>query len=155
MGLIERFNQTLEDRIRRLKLARGGSWTRHVGTAVKVYNSTWHDVVEAVPQDLWEAGPEQWRKAMDNWEIKRLRDQPKLTSPSNLEPGKLALVYDSVRATARADKFSPFWKGPVRLLRKISNSVWEYEELEENTGPGRQKIQVAHESHLQSWEDKV
>ena len=92
---------------------------------------------------------------MNNWEIKRLRDQPKLTSPSNLEPRKLALVYDSVRATARADKFSPFWKGPIRLLKKVSNSVWEYEELEGNIGLGRQKIQVAHESHLQSWEDKV
>ena len=50
MGLVERFNSTLEDRIRRLKLARGGSWTRWVQPAVEVYNSTWHDIAEVVPK---------------------------------------------------------------------------------------------------------
>ena len=155
MGLVERFNFTLEDRIRRLKFATGGSWTRWVQPAIEVYNTTWHDIIEAVPEELWKAGPEQWKKAMDNWEVKRLRDHPKIISPGNLKPGGLALVYDAVRATARADKFAPFWRGPVRLVEKVSNSVWRYKELETSLGPGRKRINLAHESHLQTWEDKV
>ena len=122
---------------------------------MEVYDSTWHDIIEAVPEQLWKAGPNEWKRSMDNWEVKRLQDHPKLVSPVNFEPRELALVYDAIRATARADKFAPFWKGPVRLVEKMSNSVWKYKELEASLGPGRKRIQLAHESHLQSWEDKV
>ena len=122
---------------------------------MEVYNSTWHDIIEAVPEQLWKAGPNEWKKSMDNWEVKRLQDHPKLVSPVNFEPGELALVYDVVRATARADKFAPFWRGLVRLVEKMLNCVWKCEELETLLGPRRMRTQLAHESHLQSWEDKV
>ena len=45
---------------------------------------------------------------MNNWEMKRFQDHPKISSFANLELGKLALVYDVVRAIASADKFAPF-----------------------------------------------
>ena len=76
MGLVERFNATIVDRMRKLALSQGRNWVDMLGKAVEAYNTTWHDVVEAIPNNLWSGIEEQWRAALKNTEIKRIKDQP-------------------------------------------------------------------------------
>ena len=77
-----------------------------------------------------------------------------MISPQKFRIGQLVLIYDSVQASLRANKFGPLWKGPVWLIRQHSDSVWEYEELEVYEGPGRPGIRTIHVSHMQDFEDK-
>ena len=53
MGLVERFNATIVDRVRKLALLQGRNWVDMLGKVVEVYNTTWHDVVEVIPSNLW------------------------------------------------------------------------------------------------------
>ena len=52
MGLVERFNATIVDRLRKLSLALGRNWTELVGQAINVYNMMWHDIIRAAPTQL-------------------------------------------------------------------------------------------------------
>ena len=76
MGLVERFNATIVDRTRKLALSQGKNWVHMLGKAVEAYNTTWHDVVQVVPSMLWYGTEEQWRVALRNTEIKRIKGQP-------------------------------------------------------------------------------
>ena len=129
-------------------MEKGGSWTQHIGVAVEVYNTSWHDIVEAIPTELWEANSEAWEKGLKNQKFRRLQDKPGMISPQNFKIGQLVLIYDSVQASSRADKFGPLWKGPVRLIRQHFDRGWEYEELEVYEGPRRPGIRTVHVSHM-------
>ena len=154
MGLVERFNATIVDRTRKLALSQGRNWVDMLGRAVEAYNTTWHDVVQAVPNILWQGTEEQWRAALKNTEIKRIKGQPAQCSPQSFEPGMLVLIYDHVRASSRSDKMTPLWWGPVELERKESEHIWRYKELQPREGGGRRRVAKVHEDHIQSFEDK-
>ena len=53
MGIVERYNRTLEDRIRKLKYAHGGSWIDYVSLAEKSINSIVHESTGYSPIELW------------------------------------------------------------------------------------------------------
>ena len=74
--MVERFNTIIVDRTRKLALSQGRNWVEMLGKAVEAYNTTWHDVVEAIPNNLWHGTKEQWRAALKNTEIKRIKGQP-------------------------------------------------------------------------------
>ena len=50
MGLVEWFNHTIVDHMRKIALAQGKNWVNCVGEALEVYNSTYHNIIRAVPQ---------------------------------------------------------------------------------------------------------
>ena len=75
-------------------------------------------------------------------------------SKAEFKIGDLVLVFDAIAFTSREKKFQPLWQGPFKLVRRISDSQWEYEELEEYTGSGRPAILIAHHDHLQHYSDK-
>ena len=75
MGLVERFNATIVDRVRKLALSQGRNWVDMLGKVVEAYNTTWHNVVEAIPSNLWSSTEEQWKAALKNTEIKRIKGQ--------------------------------------------------------------------------------
>ena len=154
MGLVERFNATIVDRLRKLALARGRNWVQLIGQAVEVYNSTYHDIIRAVPSQLWGATEEQRKRALENTEVQRIKGQPAQYSPQVFKPGMLVLVYNHVRASIRGDKISPLWDGPVKLEEKVGDRIWTYSELQQHQGPGRRKVTRVHEDHLQTYEDK-
>ena len=54
MGLVERYNRTLEDRIRKITYAEGGSWVDHVSRAEKSINEAVHNTTGFSPKELWE-----------------------------------------------------------------------------------------------------
>ena len=53
MGLVERYNRTLEDRLRKLMLAHGGSWANHLSRSVKSINDAVHSTTGYAPVELW------------------------------------------------------------------------------------------------------
>ena len=130
MGLVERFNYTIVDRLRKMSFVLGRNWVDMMGKAVEVYNSTWHDVIKATPHQIWAGTEEQRTAALRNTEIQRIKGQPVMTSPQSFEPGMPVLIYNHVRAGIRGDKMSPLWDGPVRLERKTGEHMWEYSELQ-------------------------
>ena len=154
MGLVEWFNATIVDRTRKLALSQGRNWVDMLGRAVEAYNTTWHDVVQAVPNILWQGTEEQWKAALKNTKIKRIKGQPAQCSPQSFESGMLVLIYDHVRASSRSDKMTPLWWGPVELEHKESEHIWWYKELQPREGGGRRRVAKVHEDHIQSFEDK-
>ena len=52
-GLVERYNRTLIDRLRKLRMAHGGSWVDYLGIAVNAINESVHRVMGFSPTDLW------------------------------------------------------------------------------------------------------
>ena len=82
-----------------------------------------------------------------------MKAQPVKRSPVSFSPRMRALVYNHERASARSEKMEPLWHGPVRLVRRRTEHIWEYED-QPHEGPRRRKILMAHEDHLQSYDDK-
>ena len=53
MGLVERYNRTIEDRIRKLLYAHGGSWVDYVKTAEHEINQAVNSTTGFTPIELW------------------------------------------------------------------------------------------------------
>ena len=53
IALVERYHQTLINRIRRLKFLGRGSWTDYIDKAVDLINEATHSVTKFSPLELW------------------------------------------------------------------------------------------------------
>ena len=97
IGIIEQFQRTLEDRIRRLLLDRGGSWVDHIQVVVEGINSSWHNGVNAIPSQLWIATNEERAKALDWIVYKYKLVDRRCTWPlERLFVGDFVLVFDAI-----------------------------------------------------------
>ena len=65
VGIVERYHQTLIDRIRKLRFINGGSWTDYLEGAVKALNEAKHSVMRFTPFELW-YGTEEMRRLAFN-----------------------------------------------------------------------------------------
>ena len=74
-------------------------------------------------------------------------------SPVSFELGMRVLVYNHEKASAKSEKMELLWWGPVRLVRRRSEHIWEYEDQPQE-GSGRKRVSAAHDDHLQSYDDK-
>ena len=156
LGLVERYHQTLEDRIRKITNEKGGNWVNRIGEAVQGINSSWHEVIGAIPEELWNGGLEARERALARTVARRRKDDYTRFSEQSFRVGQLVLVYDAVAASSRENKFDPIWRGLVQLTRELSDSRWEYKEVwEGRRGPGRPSVQIAHVDHLQDYENKI
>ena len=152
VGIVERYHKTLIDRIRRLRLAHGGSWTQYLGRAVDALNEAVHSVTGFTPKDLW-TGTLSMRRIAQGRTIKEreYRSKKRRIYPAHFRKGQVVLVFDDVAASSREDKFSPRWKGPYVLVERISSSMWRDRSRREGRR-GRKPILQFHEDQMQPFD---
>ena len=134
VGLLERYHKTLIDCIRKLRLTHGGSWSDYLDQAVVAMNTAIHSTTEFTPEELW-TGIDQQRE-LAFFQTKKERESRyghKRIFPKSFQPSQVVLVFDNMAASSREDKFSPLWRGPFKLLRRLSLSLWEARRLGRGT----------------------
>ena len=97
MGVVERFNRTLEDRLRKLMLAHGGSWADHLLIAEEAINEAVHSTTGFSPVELWEGDENMRKKAKGKMDAERIRRNRKMRKfPAKFWIGQYVLVrqYD-------------------------------------------------------------
>ena len=93
MGLVERYNRTLEDRIRKITYAEGGSWVDHVSRAEKSINEAVHNTTGFSPKELWEGTPEMRALAKERSDRERDRqNKRKKIYPARFYEGQMVLA---------------------------------------------------------------
>ena len=138
IGFVERFNQTLLNRLRRMWAEEPRYFARMVERAVEIYNDTPLSSPEesketrcsfvfGSPNQLWASSPAVWRRLHQharqqhekaNYWTKGRRIQ------RTFQAGDLVWLWNTKVETLK-DKLEPLWKGPGQLVRPITNSVWE------------------------------
>ena len=153
VGLVERFQQTLVDRLRKMVLDQGGSWGDHLEDAVRLINQTVNRVTGFSPQELWGADLEARELALNrSTKERRKGSEGRRLCKREFFVGQRVIVYDVVAASSREDKFLPLWKGPYELVERVSPSLWRAKELRTERGRGRRPVLVFHQDHLQPWD---
>ena len=149
VGLIERYHQTLIDRIRKLRLIYGGSWTDYLESAVRSLNEAVHSVTKFAPFDLWDGTSEMrqlaWKRTVKE---RNYRNDRRRIFPIKFHTGQIVLAWN---ADAMLDKLQPKWKGPYVLTKQLSESMWEAK-LQKKTGRGRQPVLRFHVDMLQPFD---
>ena len=146
MGLVERYNRTLEDRIRKITYAEGGSWVDHVSRAEKSINEAVHNTTGFSPKELWEGTPEMRALAKERSDRERDRqNKRKKIYPARFYEGQMVLA--KIRNPEKLSKFGIQWKGPYKLIKRISKTMWEAEKQS-----GRKNVNIFHEDQLQPFE---
>ena len=146
MGLVERYNRTLEDRIRKITYAEGGSWVDHVSRAEKSINEAIHNTTGFSPKELWEGTLEMRKLARERSDQERDRqNKRKRIYPAKFFEGQMVLV--KIRNPEKLNKLSVLWKGPYKLKKRLSKTMWEVEKQF-----GRGTVNVFHEDQLQPFE---
>ena len=151
IGVVERYQKTLEDRLRRMRFAGGGVWSDYISDAVYGINHSWHEALGAIPSQLWDASQEERDKAFERIKGQRERDDKgRHFIHQEFSIGDLVLVYDSVAAMAREDKFAPRWRGPMKVVERVSTCLWRVRS-ENKVGQGRRPTLIFHRDHMQLW----
>ena len=144
MGIVERYNRTLEDRIRKLKYAHGGSWVDYVNIAEKSINSIVHDSTGYSPIELWNGNEEMLQKAKLKIKKEReMRNKRRHTFPIKFEVGNMVLVREY--NPKKKGKFDRLWKGPYEVIEKISNTMWKIKKSSRD-------IIICHEGQMQPFD---
>jgi len=149
LGLVERYHQTLLDRVRKMTWHRGGSWSDHLQSAVRELNTMRHSTTLMCPLQLWEASDEELEAARERSRRRRLSAGAPAVD-RRLGQGDKVLLWDAVRAERRGDKFSARWTGPFILEEQVSDHLWRLRS-ERSRGPGRIPKMVYHSDHLQPF----
>ena len=145
-GLVERFNQTLIGRIRRL-LAEGRftSWEQTLAEALNAIRTTKNAITEFTPEEVWKGNEETWRTVRANMRIARVKANTRLRLwRHTYRIGDRVWLWDSERAKQHHRKFDPFWLGPWTITEQISRSVWRIKAMN-----GRERL--VHSDCLQPY----
>lgn len=152
LGLIERFQRTLTDRLRKFKEDIGGSWSDHLARAVTTIQEMRNEGTGWAPIQLWSASLQQRKEAaMKARRSVDRKDEGKKFIDDKLEVGKLVWCHDAVMDTSRMDKFSPRWKGPYVLEYQVSRTLWKVKSLQHRRKAGRQPSLVYHVNQLRPY----
>ena len=126
IGFVERFNQTLLNRLRRMWVVHPKAFAEKVSRAVQIYNETPRSTTVGSPEQLWKGSEGTWEFLLNrqreerrraNWRNRNCRIK------GNLSLGQRVWVWNTKTVTLR-DKLEPWWEGPGVLVGKISGSVW-------------------------------
>ena len=139
-GLCERFQQTLINRLRRMMVdgPKRRCWKAVLPEAIRRMNETPHGVTGFCPTYLYsgtnrdgsQASPDRLnddrKTAIKRMTAQRqqMEKQGRRGIPFIPSVGQLVWVYDSVRMARLDDKFSPFWKGPFRVVEALSGHIF-------------------------------
>ena len=128
-GIVERYNQTLIGRIRRMMSHEGHKdWSKVLWKAATIINDTPHSVIKETPKKVWEGSKELWEKCKLRTKVARQNYNRRLKGrKGNWQyfRGQKVWVYDHIRSQRLDRKFEPFWTGPWVLDKKISRVLWE------------------------------
>ena len=138
IGFVERFNQTLLNRLRRMWAESPKYFARMVERAVDIYNDTpisspeecrqtRSSFVFGSPNQLWASSPAVWRRLHEHACQQRVKANHRTRGRRirrTFRVGDRVWLWNTKVETLK-DKLEPWWKGPGRLLRPITNAVWE------------------------------
>ena len=144
MGIVERYNRTLEDRIRKLKYAHGGSWVDYVSLAEKSINSIIHESTGYSPIELWNGDSRKIKKAKLKIEMEReRRNQKRHIFPVKFYIGQMILTREY--NPQKQGKFDRKWKGPYEIIKRLSDTMWQVKKSSRN-------IAIFHEDQMQPFD---
>ena len=148
VGMVERYHQTLINRICKKKFTEGGSWTDHVADAVSTMNSSVHGVMKFSPLELWKGGEDKLQLAHRRLEKERAyRNARRRIHHTTFYPGQGVLVWDERPSQTR---FQSRWRGPYYLTEQISQTMWAARPRR-TRGRGRQQILRFHVDQMQPF----
>ena len=128
VGLVERINQTLLGRLRRMCYdRRQEDWALLIPEAIRLMNETPHSVTEYVPNELLIAGPREWNIARQRTQEHRDKINKRLGINRifrKYRKGQKVWVWDYVRAKQFNRKLVPHWVGPAVLMEQLSQTIW-------------------------------
>ena len=151
VGLVERYNRTLEDRLRKLMLAHGGSWADHLSRAENSINEAVHSTTGFSPEELWDGDDHMRKLARSRVDQERTRRTKKIRKfPVTVWVGQNVLVRQN--DPSKQGKFDPLWKGPYKLIEKISETMWRARRYSPGHRVGRKPIEVFHQDQIQPFD---
>ena len=101
VGLVERYHQTLINRIRRLKFLGRGSWTDYIDRAVDLINEAVHSVTKFSPLELWNGTHEDRIKAHRRLVKETEYRNRRRVYPKAFYPGQVVLVWNEQPGLSR------------------------------------------------------
>ena len=151
MGIIERYNKTLQKCLKKVCLERGGNWVDHLQFVVNTLNNSVSEATGYSPRDLWEGDIFKRREAKKKADKRREQNnrQIRKVKPINLRVGQIVIVRDY--ESFKSNKFAPLWRGPYKLIEKISNSYWKGELLNERKSVIRKPVSIFHCDQIQPF----
>ena len=145
MGLVERYNRTIEDRIRKLLYAHGGSWVDYVKTAEHEINQAVSSTTGFSPLELWYGTKEMRKLARERADKMRdARNQKKKVFSVRFFEGQMVLIRETNPGKQR--KFDRKWKGPYVVKSRISDTMWSVQK------GIRDQIVIVHEDQMQPFD---
>ena len=125
-GLVERFNQTLIGRIRRLLMEdRFTSWEQTLPEALQAIRTTCNSTINYTPEAVWQGDSTIWKNVRANMEKARNLANARLHLRCHTYAvGDRVWLWDSERPKQHHRKFAPFWLGPWTIVEPVSRSVW-------------------------------
>lgn len=145
VGLVEKANSNIINRLRRVLAERKGQWIDHLAFITDEINKTKHSITGFSPKELWDGTKRNGDKMSEDkvkkariLAVKRTREaqakandrlRGKLADHS-FACGDLVWVFDNERAARLDRKLEPMWKGPGRIVEQISRSVWAVEMID-------------------------
>jgi len=161
IGFVERFNQTLLNRLRRMWAEEPRYFARTVERAVDIYNNTPlsspeesketpSSFVFGSPEQLWNSSQVVWSRLREH--ARRQREQANHRTRGRriqrtFRAGDRVWLWNTKVETLK-DKLEPWWKGPGQLIRPITTSVWEVR------GP-EGKLWIRHTDMIRPYHDGV
>ena len=145
MGLVERYNRTIEDRIRKLLYAHGGSWVDYVKRAEQEINSAVNSTTGFSPLELWYGTKDMRSLAKERADqVRAARNQKKKIFPVRFFEGQMVLIRETNPEKQR--KFDRKWKGPYVIKSQISKTMWSVQK------GIRDKVLIVHEDQMQPFD---
>ena len=132
---------------------KGGSWPTYLPELVSNYNQSWHSSIGTSPVKLWVAPKEEREAAMEKAGLRSKQSGLKRFSRQKFKVGDEILLYDAVAASAKEEFLQPLWRGPYKLVERLSGSCWKYGESKNGSSINPLTVRVVHESHMQHYDD--
>ena len=118
IGLVERLNRTLIDRLRKVRLhymetaGKHASWSIFLPLCLSAINNAVHDITGFTPRELWDGTDEMRKLAHERSDkAQQMQDRKTRLMPMKFMVGQLLLIHEAVASADRGQKFDPCWKG--------------------------------------------
>ena len=161
IGFVERFNQTLLNRLRRMWAEEPRYFAKIVERVVEIYNSmplsspedsksTTSSFVFGSPNQLWNGSRVVWDRLREHTRRQRAKANYRTRGrriQQTFRVGDQVWLWNTKIETLK-DKLEAWWKGPGLLVRPITNAVWEVQ------GP-EGKLWVRHTDMLRPYRDAI
>lgn len=139
-GLVERYNGTLNGRIRRIAADTNRNWADVIDEAVDSINSCVHDVTQIPPKYAWEGRRSDGTQATNeelNEYYNEIYDKTKAVEKrvnekqahrikrTQFKEGERVWLFDSKLDQRLDTKFQSRWIGTCQLTKQTSGHTWE------------------------------